>query len=190
MRNFTKTGGRPASGSRPSGSRPSAPAASLEGEHLEYLRRRGAPWGEPPVAGAAAPPEGARRRARIVDFWPGGALDTYRLRSRRRARRRAGWPWSARRGGCAARTRASLHAACRRNDSSAARLFLRRDGQAFCETPLAEIEEGLDFCFLGKRECWFRRGWPTTGHTGTGGRNTQARKGLELERDKHSSRRK
>ncbi|EOD35038.1 hypothetical protein EMIHUDRAFT_447054, partial [Emiliania huxleyi CCMP1516] len=116
-----------ARGSRPSGSRPS-PAASLEGEHLEYLRRRGAPWGEPPVAGAAAPPEGARRRARIVDFWPGGALDTYRLRSRRRARRRAGWPWSARRGGCAARTRASLHAACRRNDSSAARLFLRRDG--------------------------------------------------------------
>ena len=86
MRNFTKTGGRPASGSRPSESRPSAPAASLEGEHLEYLRRRGAPWGEPPVAGAAAPPGGARRRARIVDFWPGGALDTYRLRSRRRAR--------------------------------------------------------------------------------------------------------
>ncbi|EOD08866.1 hypothetical protein EMIHUDRAFT_431757, partial [Emiliania huxleyi CCMP1516] len=121
-------GGRRGGGSRPSGSRPSAPAASLEGEHLEYLRRRGAPWGEPPVAGAAAPPEGARRRARIVDFWPGGALDTYRLRSRRRARRRAGWPWSARRGGCAARTRASLHAACRRNDSSAARLFLRRDG--------------------------------------------------------------
>ena len=79
MRNFTKTGGRPASGSRPSGSRPSAPAASLEGENLEYLRRQGAPWGEPPVAGAAAPPEGARRRARIVDFWPGGALDTYRL---------------------------------------------------------------------------------------------------------------
>ena len=178
MRNFTKTGGRPASGSRPSGSRPSAPAASLEGEHLEYLRRRGAPWGEPPVAGAAAPPGGARRRARIVDFWPGGALDTYRLRSRRRARRRAGWPWSARRGGCAARTRASLHAACRRNDSSAARLFLRRDGQAFCETPLAEIEEGLDFSFLGKRECWFRRGWPATGHTGMGGRK-QGR-GLEV----------
>ena len=105
------------------------------------LDRVRAPWGEPPVAGAAAPPGGARRRARIVDFWPGGALDTYRLKSRRRARRRAGWPWSARRGGCTARTRASLHAACRRNDSSAARHFLRRDGQAFCETPLAEIEE-------------------------------------------------